>query len=109
MAILVDAMPLKLSFSGYEHIAVHHFTKGESKSSSIAAASIIAKVKRDALISRLDPLFPGYQLASHKGYATDTHCVAVRAHGKSIIHRSTFLENILNRDNPHAGEQTTLF
>jgi ribonuclease HII len=94
-AILVDAMPLKLLFSGYQDIQVHHFPKAESKSSSVAAASIIAKVKRDALMKRLDVSFPGYHLGAHKGYATDTHCSAIRAQGASIIHRVSFLDKIL--------------
>lgn len=94
-AILVDAMPLKLLFSGYEDIKVHHFPKAESKSSSVAAASIIAKVKRDALMRRLESSFPGYHLGAHKGYATDAHCSAIRNHGASIIHRTSFLDKIL--------------
>jgi ribonuclease HII len=90
-AILVDAMPLKLTSTGYKDIAVHHFTKAESKSSSVAAASIIAKVKRDALMRRLDGVVTGYEFTAHKGYATDIHCQALRNQGKSIIHRESFL------------------
>jgi len=67
-AILVDAMPLKLQDTAYKQIPVYHFTKGESKSTSIAAASIIAKVYRDRLMRKLDTIFPGYHLKDHKGY-----------------------------------------
>jgi ribonuclease HII len=109
--ILVDAMPLKLYWTSYEHITIHHFPQGERKSSSIAAASIIAKVQRDALMGIFDPLFPGYNLAEHKGYATNTHCKVVRHEGRSIIHRLSFLNNLLaSNDQDHdAGNQTTFF
>ena len=90
-AILVDAMPLKLASTGFEDIPVHHFPKAESLSCSVAAASILAKVKRDALMQRLDGVISGYGFAAHKGYATDVHCTALRAQGKSILHRNSFL------------------
>jgi ribonuclease HII len=89
-AIVIDAMPLKLGDTGYANIPVHSFCKGESLSASIAAASIVAKVKRDALMKRLNILFPGYYFADHKGYATEKHTIALWSKPKSIIHRSTF-------------------
>ncbi len=92
-AILVDAMPLKVDDTGYSHIQVHHFIKGESKSSSIAAASIVAKVSRDRLMKQLESVFPGYGFAEHKGYSTPRHKAAVRELGSTIIHRTSFLEN----------------
>ncbi len=107
--IVVDAMPLKLNFSSYQDIAIHSFIKGESLSSSIAAASIIAKVKRDALISRFDSIIPGYKFSEHKGYATDLHCNAVRNEGPSIIHRTSFLSKILQPRKDDRGEQSALF
>lgn len=91
--ILIDAMPLSLHDTPYNEIDVIHFPFGERKSSSIAAASIIAKVKRDELMHTMDPLFPQYQLGKHKGYSTKLHQEAVRIHGRSIIHRMKFLEN----------------
>jgi len=93
-AFLVDAMPLSLAGSAYDHIPVHHFIKGEQKSSSIAAASIVAKVWRDHLITRMAALFPGYALAEHKGYATKKHTDALKAHTPSLIHRISFLKKI---------------
>jgi ribonuclease HII len=108
-SVLVDAMPLKLSGTMYQDISIYHFPKGESKSSSIAAASIIAKVKRDALISRFDGVFPGYKLSRHKGYATAVHCDAVREHGRSIIHRTTFLRKVFEFERGDNGEQTVIF
>ncbi|WP_416183063.1 ribonuclease HII [Methylicorpusculum sp.] len=95
-AVLTDAMPLKLFDTSYHQIPVHFFTKGESKSSSIAAASIIAKVKRDALMGKFAPLFPGYQMEEHKGYGTPKHRTAVQEQNYSIIHRLSFLSNILS-------------
>ena len=95
VAILTDAVPLKLLDTAYRDIPVHSFPKGEKYSSSIAAASILAKVTRDAMMEKLDTVFPGYKLAQHKGYSTAIHQTAVRSMGPSIIHRMSFLKNIL--------------
>lgn len=90
-AILVDAMPLKLEDTGCSDIPVYYFIKGESRSSSIAAASIVAKVTRDALMKKYDLLFPGYQLEKHKGYATQLHQECIEKERHLIIHRISFL------------------
>ena len=66
--------------------------KGDSKSPSIAAASILAKVTRDRLCAKLDADYPQYGIAKHKGYPTKEHMDAVREHGPSPIHRKTFLK-----------------
>ena len=66
--------------------------KGDSKSPSIAAASILAKVTRDRLCAELDKDYPQYGIAKHKGYPTKEHMDAVREHGPSPIHRLTFLK-----------------
>jgi len=63
---------------------------GDALSLSIAAASVIAKVHRDALMRELDLLHPQYGLASHKGYATPEHRKALRDHGPCPLHRKTF-------------------
>jgi len=63
---------------------------GDSLSLSIAAASVVAKVHRDALMRELDELHPGYGLASHKGYATPAHRKALVAQGPSLLHRRSF-------------------
>jgi ribonuclease HII len=63
---------------------------GDSLSLSIAAASVVAKVHRDALMRSLDALHPQYGLASHKGYATPDHRKALREHGPCALHRRTF-------------------
>jgi len=65
-------------------------TKGDSRSISIAAASIIAKVTRDRLMLKYDDLYPQYGFANHKGYPTRAHREAVRQFGCSPIHRKSF-------------------
>jgi ribonuclease HII len=94
-AIVVDAMPLNLADTAYNAIPVHNFPFGERKSSSIAAASIVAKVKRDAMMQRLETVFPGYYLGQHKGYSTQLHKNALKSKDKRlIIHRQSFLKNL---------------
>jgi ribonuclease HII len=63
---------------------------GDSLSISIAAASVVAKVYRDARMRELDAEYPGYGLASHKGYATPEHREALRKQGPCILHRKSF-------------------
>ncbi len=65
--------------------------KGDARSYSIAAASIVAKVTRDAMMCALDHLYPQYGFAQHKGYATAAHHAALAAHGPSPVHRRSFL------------------
>jgi len=65
--------------------------RGDSKHHAIAAASILAKTRRDALMARYDERYPGYDFASHKGYATASHRDAIRRLGPSPIHRRSFL------------------
>ncbi len=64
--------------------------KGESRSASIAAASIIAKVTRDRIMAEYHEQFPQYDFCRHKGYPTKAHRQAVAEHGPSPIHRKTF-------------------
>ncbi len=64
--------------------------KGDAKSLSIAAASIVAKVWRDRLMTELDAQYPGYGLAVHKGYPTPAHQAAIRRLGPSVLHRRSF-------------------
>lgn len=64
--------------------------KGDSKSGSIAAASILAKVTRDRLMKELDALYPQYGFGLHKGYATPEHLKAVHTFGPSAVHRKSF-------------------
>lgn len=69
--------------------------KGDAKSVSIAAASIIAKVTRDRLMAEYDKIMPEYGFASHKGYGSKSHIEAIRQYGPSPIHRVTFIKNFL--------------
>ncbi len=108
-AVLIDAMPLNLFDTHYKNIPVHHFPKGERKSSSIAAASIVAKVTRDCLMQQYDKLFPGYHLGKHKGYSTRVHKASVIELGPSIIHRMSFLGKTLPPAIDGHNEQQELF
>jgi ribonuclease HII len=68
--------------------------KGDSKSASIAAASILAKVARDHYMEELDAQYPEYAFAKHKGYGTKLHYEKLREYGVSPVHRKTFLKNL---------------
>ena len=72
--------------------------KGDAKSVSIAAASILAKVTRDHLMEEYDRQFPQYGFAKHKGYGTAAHVAAIREFGPCPIHRRSFLKNILGEN-----------
>lgn len=83
--LLIDALPLpQLSLSQTVLI------KGDSRSLSIAAASVIAKVTRDRLMTTLDRAYPDYGFAMHKGYGTAAHQEAIARHGLCVLHRHTF-------------------
>lgn len=95
----VDALAVKADFAlidgncsrGFK-IPTETVVKGDAKSASIAAASILAKVTRDRGCIELDRSYPQYGIAKHKGYPTKDHMDAVREHGPSPIHRKTFLK-----------------
>ena len=69
--------------------------KGDSKSMSVAAASILAKVTRDRLMLTYDEKYPQYNFKKHKGYGTKEHTELLKQYGPSPIHRLSFLKNIL--------------
>ena len=69
--------------------------KGDAKSISIGAASIIAKVTRDRLMAEYDELMPEYGFASNKGYGSAEHIAAIKKYGASPIHRMTFIKNFI--------------
>ena len=71
--------------------------KGDAKSVSIAAASIVAKVTRDRLMEEYDQVLPGYGFAKHKGYGTKEHIQALKNLGPTPIHRQSFIENFVRR------------
>ncbi len=68
--------------------------KGDAKSISIAAASILAKVSRDRYLLELDEKYPEYQFKKHKGYPTALHYEMIKEHGISPVHRLSFLKNL---------------
>ncbi len=69
--------------------------KGDAKSMSIAAASIVAKVTRDRLMVEFDKLIPEYSFAENKGYGTSVHIEALKEYGASPIHRQSFIKNLI--------------
>ena len=72
--------------------------KGDAKSMSVAAASILAKVSRDRFMLELDKQYPKYQFAKHKGYGTKLHYEMLAEHGISDCHRRSFLKKIIGED-----------
>lgn len=87
--ILLDAVTLKDVETPQKGII-----KGDTLSHSIAAASIIAKVERDRLISSYDSIYPEYKFSKHKGYGTKEHMDCIRKLGLLPIHRRSFTKNI---------------
>ncbi|MCF0132859.1 MAG: ribonuclease HII [Blautia sp.] len=69
--------------------------KGDAKSVSIAAASIVAKVTRDRMMVEYDAAMPGYGFASNKGYGSEAHIAALRQFGPTPIHRASFIKNLI--------------
>jgi len=82
--LLIDAVPIELS------IPQRSFIKGDARCHAIAAASIVAKVYRDACMRVWDEVFPQYGLASHKGYSTPEHQKAIQQYGPTPLHRLSF-------------------
>lgn len=82
--LLIDAVPVDLA------VPQRSLIKGDARCHAIAAASIIAKVYRDACMRVWDEVFPAYGLASHKGYSTPEHCKAIEVFGPTPLHRLSF-------------------
>lgn len=78
------------------HTGIKEYTivKGDSKSISIAAASILAKVSRDRYMQKLDEKYPQYMFKKHKGYPTALHYELIKQYGISPVHRRSFLKKI---------------
>lgn len=92
--ILVDGNFKIREYSGKQEAVI----KGDAKSLSIAAASIIAKVTRDRMLVEEDKNYPEYGFAKHKGYGTKAHREALLKYGACPIHRKSFLTKILGED-----------
>ena len=97
MAAALQALPLVAEFALVDGLPVsglplpaEFIVKGDARSASIAAASIVAKVYRDALMVRLEAEYPGYGFARHKGYGTRQHLEALRRLGPAAVHRRSF-------------------
>ncbi len=87
--VLVDGF--ELNDVDYHH---ERIVKGDKKSYSIAAASIVAKVLRDEMIVQLSKIYQGYSLEKNKGYGTKEHYLALERFGPTSLHRKTF--NLVN-------------
>jgi ribonuclease HII len=72
------------------HCPGETIVRGDSSSLSIAAASIVAKVTRDRMMTRLNKIYPQYGFANHMGYGTPEHLAAIRMHGACVLHRRSF-------------------
>lgn len=83
--VFIDGLPI--AQLDIPHLAVVH---GDAKVRCIAAASIVAKVERDAIMRELDAKYPGYGFARHKGYGTPEHKAILQARGPSPVHRRSF-------------------
>jgi ribonuclease HII len=102
--LLVDAVPLELP------LPQRALIKGDTRCHAIAAASILAKVQRDACMRAWDTVFPEYGLAAHKGYATPEHCRAIEQYGPTPLHRLSFEPvRALSRFPLTSGGQLDLF
>lgn len=89
--ILVDAL------TGIDTMGIPYksIIKGDAKSYSIGAASIVAKVTRDRIMREWDKVYPEYGFAGHKGYGTAKHIAAIKKYGLTPIHRKTFCKNFI--------------
>jgi len=92
--LLIDAITIDLP------VAQRSLIKGDALSQCIAAASILAKVERDACMRAWDGVFPQYGLKNHKGYSTDEHWRALENHGPTTLHRFSFWP--VREHSPHA-------
>ncbi len=84
--VLIDGLPVR----GFPCAGTQALVQGDSRSVSIAAASIVAKVARDRLMRAYDLVYPEYGFAAHKGYGSARHLAALAEHGPCPIHRRSF-------------------
>ena len=99
----IEGLPVKADFALVDgnrvpkdiKIPCETVIKGDAKSASIAAASILAKVTRDRLLLEYDEKYPRYNFKKHKGYGTKEHYEAIEKYGVSEVHRLSFLKNVI--------------
>ena len=101
--LLIDAVRLP-----QVHISQKSIVKGDALCLSVAASSIVAKVRRDRLMAELDAMYPGYGFARHKGYGTARHWASLQALGPCPIHRRTFapIRGYFTAENAEGAEKT---
>ena len=99
-AVLIDGLPV--------HVHPREVTlpRGDARVACIAAASIVAKVERDALMVRAEDRYPGYGFAVSKGYASPEHIEAIRLHGITDFHRASFCTHFLADEGAHTANGT---
>ncbi len=97
----VEALPISADYALVDgnrmpplQIPGESIVKGDGKCTSIAAASIVAKVSRDRLLRQIDQQYPQYGFAQHKGYGTKAHYAAIKKYGILPVHRKSFLKNL---------------
>jgi ribonuclease HII len=103
--LLIDAMPMEID------IPSRSIIKGDQKSISIAAASIVAKTTRDQYMIEMDKVFPLYNFKQHKGYGTREHIELIKRHGYTPIHRKTYepIKSMIKEEIRKKHEAHTLF
>ena len=90
--VIVDALTLDIP------VRTFGIVHGDAQSYSIAAASILAKVERDAYMTGMDEVYPGYGFSSNAGYGTAAHIAALKELGPTPIHRRTFIGHFVDAD-----------
>ncbi len=106
--LVTDAVALTFDKNHtHRNLEINHFPFGESVSTTIAAASIVAKVTRDQLMNNMTEIFPAFSFNKHKGYGTKQHYAELATSGECIIHRKTFLKSLKSGHNDEL--QNSLF
>lgn len=100
--VIPDLVLIDGNKSYVSDIPVQTIIKGDGKSFSIAAASIIAKVTRDRIMVEFSKKYPVYKWAKNKGYATKEHIAAIKEYGPCELHRKTFLGRILSENKEYS-------